>query len=31
MKHAHKGGITVLMNHKDADPKKGRGGQLILR
>jgi nitrite reductase (NO-forming) len=31
MKHAHKGGITVLMNHKDADPKKGRAGQLILR
>lgn len=31
MKHAHKGGITVLMNHKDADPKKGRGDQLILR
>jgi len=31
MKHAHKGGITVLMNHKDADPKKGRGDRLILR
>lgn len=31
MKHAHHGGITVLMNHKDADPDKGRGGQLILR
>lgn len=31
MKHALKGGITVLMNSKDADPKKGRGDQLILR
>jgi nitrite reductase (NO-forming) len=31
MKHAMMGGITVLMNHKDADPDKGRGDQLILR
>lgn len=31
MKHAMHGGITVLMNHKEADPKKGRGDQLILR
>jgi len=31
MKHAHHGGITVLMNSKDADPKKGHGDQLILR
>jgi nitrite reductase (NO-forming) len=31
MKHAMHGGITVLMNHKDADPGKGRGDQLILR
>ena len=31
MKHAHAGGITVLMNHKDADPKKGHGNQLIVR
>jgi nitrite reductase (NO-forming) len=31
MKHAHKGGITVLMNHKDADPTKGHGDKLILR
>jgi len=31
MKHALRGGITVLMNHKDADPAKGRGDQLILR
>ena len=31
MKHAMKGGITVLMNSKDADPKKGRGDQMILR
>ena len=31
MKHAHHGGISILMNHKDADPKKGRGDQLILR
>lgn len=31
MKHAMHGGITVLMNHKDADAQKGRGGRLILR
>jgi hypothetical protein len=31
MKHALKGGITVLMNSKDANPDKGRGDQLILR
>lgn len=31
MKHALRGGITILMNHKDADAKKGRGDQLILR
>lgn len=31
MKHAMNGGITVLMNHKDANPKKGHGDQLILR
>jgi nitrite reductase (NO-forming) len=31
MKHAHAGGITVMMNHKDADPNKGHGDQLILR
>ncbi len=31
MKHALNGAITVLMTHKDADPKKGRGDQLILR
>lgn len=31
MTHAMNGGITVLMNHKDADPKKGHGDQLILR
>lgn len=31
MKHAHHGGITVLMNHKDADPGKGRGDRLLLR
>lgn len=31
MKHAMKGAITVLMNHADADPDKGRGEQLILR
>lgn len=31
MKHAMSGGITVLMNHKDANPAKGRGNQLILR
>lgn len=31
MKHALNGAITVLMNHKDADPAKGRGDRLILR
>jgi nitrite reductase (NO-forming) len=31
MKHAMHGGITVLMNHDGADPKKGHGDQLILR
>jgi nitrite reductase (NO-forming) len=31
MKNAHHGGISILMNHKDADSKKGRGDQLILR
>ena len=31
MKKAHHGGISILMNHKDADPNKGRGDQLILR
>lgn len=31
MKHAMMGAISVLMNHKDADPAKGRGEQLILR
>lgn len=31
MKHAMNGGITVLMNSKDANPKKGHGDQLILR
>jgi nitrite reductase (NO-forming) len=31
MKHAMNGAITVLMNHKDADPAKGRGDQLIVR
>lgn len=31
MKHAHHGGITVLMNHKEANPAKGRGDQLIVR
>jgi nitrite reductase (NO-forming) len=31
MKHAHHGGITVLMNHQEANPAKGRGDQLILR
>jgi len=31
MKHAMSGGITVLMNHKDANPQKGHGDQLILR
>lgn len=31
MKHAMMGAISVLMNHDDADPAKGRGDQLILR
>lgn len=31
MKHALNGAITVLMNHKDAPPKKGRGKQVLLR
>ncbi len=31
MKHALNGAITVLMNHKDADPDKGKNGNLILR
>lgn len=31
MRHAMNGAITVLMNHADADPDKGRGDQLILR
>ncbi|MDT8403429.1 multicopper oxidase domain-containing protein [Sulfuriflexus sp.] len=31
MKKALNGAITVLMNHKDADPAKGRNGNLILR
>lgn len=31
MKHALNGAITVLMNHKGADPKKGKKGNLILR
>jgi nitrite reductase (NO-forming) len=31
MRHAMKGAITVLMNHADADPEKGRGDQIILR
>ncbi len=31
MKHALNGAISVLMNHADADPKKGRDGQLLLR
>lgn len=31
MKKALNGAITVLMNHKDADPKKGKGDNLILR
>jgi len=30
MKHALNGAITVLMTSKDADPKKGRGDELIL-
>lgn len=31
MKHALNGAISVLMNHKDADPEKGRGDQILLR
>lgn len=31
MKHAMNGAISVLMNHDEADPAKGRGNQLILR
>jgi nitrite reductase (NO-forming) len=31
MKNALSGAITVLMNNKDADPKLGRDGNLILR
>lgn len=31
MKNAMKGAITVLMNSDEADPKKGRDGNLILR
>lgn len=31
MKHALNGAISVLMNHKDADPAKGHGDQLLLR
>ncbi len=31
MKNAMKGAITVLMNSEEADEKKGRGDQLILR
>ncbi|MEX2353788.1 MAG: multicopper oxidase domain-containing protein [Gammaproteobacteria bacterium] len=31
MKSAMSGAITVLMNHADADPEKGRGDNLILR
>jgi nitrite reductase (NO-forming) len=31
MKHAMHGAISVLMNHAEADPAKGRGDQLILR
>lgn len=31
MKHAMNGAISVLMTHADADPAKGREGQLILR
>jgi nitrite reductase (NO-forming) len=28
---AMRGAITVLMNKADADPKKGRGDQIIIR
>ena len=31
MKSALNGAITILMNKPDADPKKGRDGNLILR
>lgn len=31
MKNAMSGAITVLMNHEDADPAKGRDGNLIIR
>jgi len=31
MHHALNGGITILMNSDDADPKKGHGDELILR
>lgn len=31
MRAAMNGAISVLMNHADADPEKGRGDQLILR
>lgn len=31
MKHALNGAISVLMTSKEADPKKGRGNELILR
>lgn len=31
MRHALNGGVSVLMNHAEADDAKGRGNQLILR
>jgi len=31
MKNAMNGAITVLMNHGDADPAKGRDGNLVIR
>ncbi len=31
MKHALNGAITILLNHDDADPEKGRNGNLVLR
>lgn len=31
MKHALNGAITILLNHDDADPKKGRDNNLVLR
>lgn len=31
MRHALNGAISVLMNHKGADPEKGRGDQILLR